>query len=317
MGQDSTVAANELIQSLGDVLRAGLGQLDIGELRHLPGPNRVVDETTKVLVRDRKANPVAFVLISPAVDPEIVVRGMQLAAESKARLGARAGRVIFDPLMEGRLDGLSYAALPYWRPMESGRLRRRVKQLILRRGLLDWVAEVAERTAEPAASENVQESFETPLAHMQDSEHAEPAMRRAAEVSLGRLQKSAWRPSNILMHGDLWQGNILTGPAIVEGQRLHARDRFFIIDWPGAVPHGYPIFDLVRLSLALRLGTRAASNQIARHCRMLKCDEIDAVSYLLAALGSIGLNLGHFPPELYAKMSSSCFSMVSRAIAPG
>ena len=64
-----------------------MGEARIGEFQHLPGPNEVVDETTKVLVRDRNARPICFVLISPAVNPDIVARGMQLAAESKARLG--------------------------------------------------------------------------------------------------------------------------------------------------------------------------------------------------------------------------------------
>jgi hypothetical protein len=312
--QDSTEAAGELIQGLRKPLQQALGNVEIGELQHLPGPNKVVDETTKVLVKDRAQRPVSFVLISPPVDPDIVARGMQLAAESKARLGPRAGRVIFAPLLEGRLGALSYAAMPYWRPINGGRLRRRLAQLTLRRGLLDWVAEVVRATVEPAGQERVHEGFELPLAHMTESQLVEPAMRRAAEVSLGRLRKSAWRPSHILMHGDLWQGNILSGPAVVDGQRLRRRDRFFIIDWPGAVTRGYPMFDLARLMMALQVGARAASVQVERHCQALQCERVDAISYLLAALGSIGMNLGHFPPENYAKMSSRCFAMISGAV---
>tara|TARA_R110002096_G_scaffold281703_1_gene475778 strand:+ start:1516 stop:2466 length:951 start_codon:yes stop_codon:yes gene_type:complete len=313
VGHERTEAAT-LIEGLREPLQAALGKVEIGELQHLPGPNRVVDETTKVLVKDPRGQPVSFVLISPSVDPEIIARGMQLAAESKLRLGPWAGRVIFDPILEGRLGGLSYAALPYYRPITGGRLRRRFFQMVLRPGLLDWVAAVVEATAEPAAVDIVNESFELPLAHLAESLLVEPAMRRAAEVSLGRLQEAAWRPRHCLMHGDLWQGNILSAPAIVDGKRLRPRDRFFIIDWPGAVPRGYPMFDLARLLMALRVGRTTASVQVARHCRILECEQIDALSHLLAALGSIGMKLGHFPPENYAQMSNHCFSTVSRAI---
>ena len=304
----------EMIPRLLGVLQEALGDRDVAALEHLPGPNRLVDETAKFWVRDRRGVLFAFVLVSPAADPAIVARGMLLAAECKSRLGPDAGRVIFKPLLEGHLDVLSYAVLPYWQPMRFGRLRGRLDQWVLRGGLCDWVAKVAELSAEVVPQDRLQESFERPLAFVADTESFDPQIRQAARVSMKRLDKGDWRPSYVVMHGDLWQGNVLFAPATVEGQWLPRRDRFFIIDWPGSALRGYPMFDLVRLLMALRLDDKARSAQVARHCQILRCEPVDAVSYLLAALGSIGLNRGHFPLGDYVEMSSSSYRIIRRSL---
>ena len=309
-----TQAPGEIAQGLRVQLEAALGERQVGRLEHRPGPSRVVDETTKFLVRDQAGAPVAFVLVSPEVDPEIVARGMQLAARCKARLGSVAGRVIFDPLAEGEVGGLSYAAMPYWPPIQEGRLRRRCTEMLLRSGLCDWVASVAAVTAEPVSQEHLQPSFGVPLANLAESELVDGEIRQAARASLQRLESGAWSPRHVLMHGDLWQGNILRAPVSVDGQRLRMRERFFIIDWPGAVLNGFPMFDLVRLLMALRIGPRTRSREVARHCQILGCEPLDAVSYLLAALGQIGMNLGHFLPRDYAQMSSHSFGVVAAAV---
>lgn len=316
MGKDLCELAGEMIPSLLGVLQAAMGDRDVHAIAHMPGPNRVVDETAKFLVRDPRGDPFAFVLVSPAVDPAIVARGMLLAAECKSRLGSDAGRAIFKPLLEGRLDGLSYAALPYCEPMRFSGLRGRMNQWVVQGGLCDWVAKISESTAEVAPQDRLHEKFERPLAHVVDSESFEPEIRQAATVSLKRLERGDWRPSHVVMHGDLWQGNILCAPATVEGQWLPRRDRFFIIDWPGSALHGYPMFDLVRLLMALRLDEKTRSAQVARHCQILRCEPVDAVSYLLAGLGSIGLSLGHFPLADYLQMSSSSYRIVRQSIDP-
>ena len=92
------------------------------------------------------------------------------------------------------------------------------------------------------------------------------------------------------------------------------RSRFTVIDWGGSEIEGYPIFDLVRFSLSFQLSSSRLQTEVVRHCRVLQCETIDAVSYVLAALGHIANNLGHFPLDRFSQMTNSCSLTIQGAV---
>ena len=62
MASDRSAVASELIESLREPLQVALGDVAIGMLQHLPGPPKVVDETTRwpATGRSRRAGVSAF-----------------------------------------------------------------------------------------------------------------------------------------------------------------------------------------------------------------------------------------------------------------
>jgi len=74
------------------------------------------------------------------------------------------------------------------------------------------------------------------------------------------------------------------------------------------------MYDLVRLALSLRVSTGFLRSQVRQHCEMLGCEITDARSYLAAALGHLGGNLGHFPSDRFVKMAKSCFAKLEEVL---
>ena len=89
---------------------------------------------------------------------------------------------------------------------------------------------------------------------------------------------------------------------------------FIVIDWPGAKMRGYLMYDLLRLANSMRLSTRALRREVLRHCQIVDIEPVSARGHLLAGLGYLGLNLGCFPPEVYAETSRICFNNLSDAL---
>ena len=72
------------------------------------------------------------------------------------------------------------------------------------------------------------------------------------------------------------------------------------------------MYDLVRLSESFGLNPPSLSREVLAHCEILSCQQVDATSYLLAALGNIGLNLEHFPVERYLAMCEQVYAYLKK-----
>jgi hypothetical protein len=302
----------ELRRPLSDALAARHGPL---EIEYLCEPKDVADDPVKLLVTDRESRRVAVVLVSSPVDPDIVSRGMRIAAEAKTLLGERLGSVILEPLGKGALRGLSYTILPFCRPMNAGRIARRYWRLILRSNVLDWLAEASAATVVEASDADVVDAFERPLEHVAMLEVMDGALRGAADEALGRLKNGDWNPRFVLMHGDLWEDNLLLASRSPADAGNRKNYPFVVIDWPGAKLRGYAMYDLIRLAASMGLRGRGLRREVLRHCEILGSEPANAIGYLLASLGHLGLNLGCFAPETYADMSRSCFNDLRNALA--
>jgi hypothetical protein len=302
----------ELREPLSEALGIGPDEYQVG---YLCEPKDVADDPTKLLVEDLRGHEAAVVLIASRVEPELVRKGMRIASEAKQVLGETLGSVILTPLGEGTLRGLSYTILPFRKPLGEGRIVRRYWRLVLRRKVLNWLADVSQRTIRDVEEADVPGAFKEPLRHLATLKTMNGELRRAAEDSLERLDRGEWRPRFVLMHGDLWEDNLLlssNSPAPPSGE---PSTPFVVIDWPGASLRGYPMYDLLRIAHSMRLGPSALRREVSRHREILGMDAADAMGHLLACLGHIGLNLGCFPMEMYTAMSLTCFNDLRKALA--
>ncbi len=296
---------------LADVLGDRYGKLDVSLLSQ---DNTVADGTTVLLLRDLAGQSRAVVLCSAPASPGKVQRAMQYAHQAKAILGASTGVHIRDPLAEGSVRGLSYAVLPYCNELSDSRPVWWIQRALLRPLIFEWLRRVTECTVRDVELAAVDRSFAEPLRRMASLEPINDRLRAAAERATERLVAGAWTPRHVLMHGDLWKDNILIRPAKRAVEQWKWRDRFVIIDWAGSEIHGYAMYDLVRMAQSMGLNAKNLRREVERHCRLLRCEPADAMSYLLAALGHIAMNLEHFPIDRYARMAKSCLTTLEQAL---
>lgn len=272
----------------------------------------VADGVSKLLVRGTDHTPAAVVLVSSPKAPGLVARGMQRAREAKLLLGPKLGAAILTPLAEGEVEGLTFAALPHCRPLTTARIlwtlqRRRIRPLIL-----DWLREATAATMQTPSAAKIYKGFISPLQRFAGDADIPRPLRDAADGALSRIESGRWSPRHILMHNDLWQGNILIDDRNVTGRASEPwAKRFVIIDWPGAAIEGYGLHDLLRFARAVALNTAALRQEILAHCRILECEPIDASSNLVAAFAYLADHLEHFPKPAFIRTAMACWESLA------
>lgn len=311
---DQTTFA-ELQRGLEGQLELALGgRLGKFSISFLSRADDVPDGTTVFLLRDASDRPRAVVLCAAPASPDNVRRAVYRAQQAKALLGPVLGTPILDPMMEGTVQGLSYAVMPYCKVLSDVRPIWWMQRLLLRPVLLEWLRRATECTVRDVEPMDLHRSFDGPLREVASFTRLDRQVRAAAARAAERLHGGAWKPRFVLMHSDFWKGNVLIRPRDDAGDGRRWHDRFTIIDWGGSETRGYAIFDLIRMSRSLRLNTRSLRDEIAVHCQLLKCNMSDAMSYLLAALGYIAMNLEHFPVDAYARMAHACFATLDETM---
>ncbi len=298
----------ELGDRLADALGERFGPLDISRLSQALD---VADGTTVFLLRDAQERPRAVILCSSPVAPGMIQRATHRALAAKEVLGEELGSVILDPLMEGNVQGLSYAVMPYCVSLSRATPIWWMQRAFLRPTVMGWLRSATEKSVSAIAPAATCQAFVDPLREIASFKLVERHVRDAAEVAVQRLQNGEWKPKYVLMHGDFWKGNVLIRPTDDDGGEARQwQDRFIITDWAGSETRGFAIFDLIRMAQSMRMGTRSLRREIADHCRLLDCQAVDATSYLLAALGYTLMNIEHFPIHAYVRMVESCLKSV-------
>jgi hypothetical protein len=152
-----------------------------------------------------------------------------------------------------------------------------------------------------------------PLRNLAKLDGVSDRLQNAALESLERLISGKWLPRHVLMHSDLWKGNILHGDSRLAetGYNLPTRS-FATIDWGASNIKGYGIYDLIRLGQSMRLSSRQLQAQVSIHCQILDSDFIDARSHLLTALGYLSMHLGCFPLNRFVELSHSCLNTLEQ-----
>lgn len=292
-----------------DALRIAATALRIERVSRGP----YADSTTVFVVRDAALAPRAVLLCSARVAPEMVARTMRRTAQAHATLGGGAATRVLLPLMQGRLDGLSCALMPFCQPVSSARPLSWWHNRRLRPPIFDWLVAAARRTARPADAAALQVNFAVPLAQLARLPAASQRLRGMAAAALQRLQDGHWLPRQALMHGDLWRGNLMLRDAAGAGVGSRWVDRVVIIDWAGSRDDGYPLFDLIKIAASLGAGPARLRRELVRHCQILGCDETDVSAYLAAALADTLSRLENFPLADFLSMAEMCIDTLAAA----
>ncbi len=264
----------------------------------------VADLPERAKIRTGKGQPCGVLFLANPTNPDLVGRAVRNAKAACEMLGEQLGMVVLQPLADGVFEGLSYVLWPWVRPVSNSRYVALIQRRILRSKVLAWLRKATDRTKLRDA--NTKGHFVNALTNLASIGDLPDEMTREAARGLERLQAGEWRPYQVLEHNDLWFGNIMLPPS--------RRDRtgcpFYIIDWAGARTRGFPIFDLIRLSLTTGVSGRALNREIQRHCTILGCLPIDAIHYLLAALGYLEQTLEYFPRERYNETAQACYKTI-------
>lgn len=292
----------------GPVGEALISTTRVGSVEPFGDEKPVDDQTFKFLVRSSEGEPVAVVLCSPIVSPDLIARGTYKAREAKAALGPELGRAVLTPIADGEVRKLSYAVFPYRQPLSNNRLSGWLQRRRVGPQVLDWLQGVTRQTMCDVSEAEKFARFQRPLWLLAEAVDATDAVRRAAEIGIRGLEQGRWKPRFVLMHNDLWKDNIL----------LDDDGRIVVIDWPGSTVKGYAMYDLVRLADSFGFSDRVLGEQVRAHCRVLGCEPKDGVSNLAAALGYLLGDLDHFPMHLFLPMADKCVRrMVSAMRATG
>lgn len=295
--------SNELRDEISEQAQGVLGFE--AQLEHLAERKGIEDQTEKWFLVDSSGRRTAIAICSPQVAPGAVRDALVLADEARSTLGDSLGGVILRPLYIGHVRGVSFSILPYCHGVDGRGLSQKLVRLSVRGAVLRWLRAVTVRTAraadDPAA-------FLNALAALEGCADLDSGVRQHALTAARDLEQERWTPVHVLMHGDMWIGNVMMRDPMSVLKLFSGggwRD-LVIIDWGGAQIDGYAMFDLVRFLRTVRIGARRLRRELFSHCRALGCDVSTARAHLLCALGSIRMNLGCFPIDRFVQMANGC-----------
>jgi aminoglycoside phosphotransferase (APT) family kinase protein len=303
---------SEAADGLREPLAASLGVAADSLRVTLAYRGQLADSTSIFLAGNARGQVLGAVLWSPEAVPDAVALSMAKAQAASALLPPELASRVLAPRAQGRVAGRSFALMPYCRPLSRRRPLWWLQRSTVREVVLEWLHGVCRATARPVPPAEVATAFQQPLARLAAAEAATSGVRELARAALARLAEARWTPRRVLMHGDLWQGNLMVrapgGPADLDWSR-----RVCLIDWGGSEPEGYAMFDLVRAADALRVAPPRLQREVAAHCRALSCEPVDAASHLAAGLAHVHSHLGEFPLERFVAMAEACRQTLQRA----
>ena len=272
------------------------------KLNYLSEPKKVADDTKKLIIVDHN-KPVAVVIVSSYLDRKQAENAIHKSEDAKILLGNNLSQVIVEPLGSGEWDGLSWILLPYHKPYSEHILPKILQHFFLKPKVKQWLREVNKLTVRDISLDVIDKNFRQPLVNFSKRPNMNKEIIGAIHDATDRLNNGHWQPRHVFMHGDLWLGNILHANTKCTDNNYN----FMVIDWAGSIKNGYAMFDLIRLAQSICLRGHNLIAEIDRHCRIMGCERIDAMSYLLSALGWLSMNLGCFPYEQFYKMADRCY----------
>ncbi|MDM8543411.1 phosphotransferase [Desulfococcaceae bacterium HSG9] len=269
------------------------------------------DASYKAVFINTDGAPAAFLLASNPKSCDLIARNTAKARLARHKLNNSLGTVILTPIAESRFQGLSWAIFPLKRlPAEKG-WAWRYQKLMLTPQLLGWLAGVVGHTKRALTSEDAGQRLCEPLQKLATDRQFSSGIRSAAQKALARYEQGLWKPQTVLVHNDLWKGNILLP---LSEERRKKYPEFYIIDWAGSNSVGFPFFDLMKLMHNLGLPGIVMRQVIKKHCRVLNFELEDAMSSLLAAIADLGEHLEYFPRPRYIAMATELIECLASVI---
>lgn len=274
----------------------GLAHAPVSLRRYSQGPG-VADSKLVFLSEGRHA---FVVTISPALFPNIVAEEWLKAEQMRSHLGD-LGTPILEPLDSGRIQTSSYVVVPYRKPLSTRLGLRWLDRIVVRRPLLLWLLQVAQRLSAACETSRYEASLQALRAIVCGDSATATLLREAGAY----LESGRFEPRSSPMHGDIWKGNVLHGAKTTP---------FTLVDWRGSETDGFPIFDLVHGASSFGLSPKALYRELQLHRAALGCQPEDLPLYLLGALGHYAARLSEMPLALFRKMSDDCVRLLSSGL---
>lgn len=155
--------------------------------------------------------------------------------------------------------------------------------------------------------------FKEKLDHLIIQPFLDSDIKKCIKKSISRLETGEWTPRHSIDHNDLWLGNVMLADR--DDYNPKPSPPFVLIDWAGANPQGYGIYDLIRLSLTLRLFTRTLHHELIAHSKALQCSFEDVIGHFFASLGHLHQHLECFPESRYIQTFRNCWAALTQAIS--
>lgn len=302
--------------------------LNIGDVKPLFSYNQAPDAAQKFLIRDAEGANRVVVHYSTTCDPMAVQDMIQRVYSARQATGSALEAYILNPLEQGTLEGLSYGVFKYQKPLTRNKVFWPFQRAAVVPHLLEFLINLAKVTQASMSSEQIEERFGRSLQSLITFAGVPGNIQASAKESLQRLEQHSWKPRTVLMHGDLWRGNVLltqptTQPTAkapsdaapsTSTSNKSANNKIVLIDWAASLVHGYAIFDLVRMAESFDLSPKQLRKNLEIHCQILGCDIQDAKSYLLSAMGYMGRDLHHFPVANFLRMCESTVHTLDTAL---
>jgi len=270
----------------------------LGKAYYIGKPKSVVDDTTKILIHNRKGKKVAVLICSYIKYSDLPERNLRYSQEIKHLLGPEIGDVILSPLLYGRERGVSYAVWPYCNPISRNRFIKRTQLYLIRKSIFRWLRNITQLTKQKPSPTELVNDFLIPLEILSKNKKISIRIRKEIGNTIRRLNEKKWTPYFILAHNDLWYDNFLL---------KKNRNNITIIDWAGAKEKSYAINDLTKIFRTGNFSLKEFRGELEEHCKILRCDLEDSKGYLLSSFAFLGENLDQFPENRYLGLvETSC-----------
>ena len=298
-------ALKQALSGLDEIHRR---QLAIEKMVLDPGPMKnnyyPIDVTYKGVITDKNGSPAAFILCANPIGKTLVKENVEKARAAKALLGAPHNQAIDLPFLNGDVQGISWAIYDLNTPLTHNKWAWQLQKRLLTPVVGQWLSDVVNQTQKTIPDKDRSQTITSPLESICHENAFPREMIKSAEEAIINLESGAWHPCTTLAHNDLWRGNILLPP------NAHIFTRHFrVIDWAGADISGIPFFDLFKFIQSFTVPRAYGKKLIQNHCDILECRPMDAIGYLLTALGALGQNLNQFPHHAYVNLSKGLYTL--------
>ena len=257
----------------------------------------VSDATQKFLIYTTKyKQPKAFVLLSPAKNPNTVKSGHTKLLGLANNVGKQLAQNLLMPLQIGEIDGLSYSISAYHRPLNNTFLLKQMDNWRVSTRLVNWVVDVAKATRANASVAEIGTQFTQPLMALSQASGVKQAYKNSIIEAIEAINNGTWQPYFVSAHNDLWRGNVLNSKST----------KFVLIDWDGVTLKGYAFYDLVRVAGSFKLNKAQFQNALQQYCDVMGCNKTQAKYYLIAAFAFLYANLGDWQYERFLILLNDC-----------
>ncbi|MDG1142473.1 MAG: hypothetical protein P8N24_04525, partial [Hellea sp.] len=272
----------------------------------------IADATTKALIYNKNNEKVAFLLCGYSKYGDISRRNLMNNEEFKANLNGKSGGVLLEPILCGEAKGLEYSVWPYCNQLGEGLgyIKQKVQLVQIKPLVLKWLRDMNRESLVLADQGEIEDNFIFPLQQLLERRNISLNVKEEISWHIGCLENNRWKPYFALAHNDFWKGNVLINKNNID----NGYEGLTIIDWAGGNYRGFSVYDLVRISMSLRVSSFVFNRELSAYCEIFSCDRRTLMGYLLASLAHLSNNLGEFPEERFIKLFHECYSFLIKRV---